>query len=117
MNEIKFKFIIDKFEKSYEKILMKILSSIRDEILEEYKTYLRNIYDYNIYNGKRIRAYIFIKVFCFLTENYDEESEEVILLAWCLEIIETVAVIIDDILDGGEKRRGKLCWYKKVSVL
>ncbi|XP_054738151.1 farnesyl pyrophosphate synthase-like [Anastrepha obliqua] len=34
------------------------------------------------------------------------------LLDWCRELLHSVILITDDIMDKGIKRRGQLCWYK-----
>ena len=114
MDEIKYRDICNEFEKSFDKIANKIISSIQDEELKKFEQNIREIYDYNVKQGEKFRAHILLKLFCFLKKDDDNGLETVILLAWCLEIIQTIALIIDDIIDCGEHRRGKLCWYKKV---
>ncbi|XP_053965452.1 farnesyl pyrophosphate synthase-like [Anastrepha ludens] len=38
------------------------------------------------------------------------------LLDWCRELLHTVILIIDDIMDNSTTRRGQLCWYKLEDV-
>ncbi|XP_054737649.1 farnesyl pyrophosphate synthase-like [Anastrepha obliqua] len=38
------------------------------------------------------------------------------LLDWCRELLHSVILITDDIIDKGIKRRGQLCWYKLEDV-
>jgi len=34
------------------------------------------------------------------------------LIAWCIEILQALFLVADDIMDHSELRRGKACWYK-----
>ncbi|XP_053963993.1 farnesyl pyrophosphate synthase-like [Anastrepha ludens] len=38
------------------------------------------------------------------------------LLGWCLEVLHSMILITDDILDNSTTRRGQLCWYKLEDV-
>jgi len=46
----------------------------------------------------------------------DDEVHAANVVGWACEIIQGLALIVDDIMDNGSTRRGKECWYKKVGV-
>jgi farnesyl diphosphate synthase len=36
---------------------------------------------------------------------------------WCIEILQAAFLVLDDIMDASETRRGRPCWYKKVEMM
>ncbi|KAK9886201.1 hypothetical protein WA026_015720 [Henosepilachna vigintioctopunctata] len=73
------------------------------------------VMDYTVPNGRQTRGSIFIASYNFITgKNWTSEDErrEIYLLAWCIELLTSYILIIDDILDNSEKRRGKTSWFK-----
>jgi farnesyl diphosphate synthase len=88
--------------------------NIIDDIfrLSEYKN-TEKIADYVFYNtvgGKGIRK----ALFNLISENESRESE---LTSCMLELLQASLVVIDDIMDNSECRRGQLCYYKKQGMI
>ena len=57
------------------------------------------------------------KLFNETLQNLIDESNsncEYEVFAWCIEMFQTVALILDDIIDNSITRRFNLCWFRKV---
>ncbi|KIH48281.1 hypothetical protein ANCDUO_21651, partial [Ancylostoma duodenale] len=73
----------------------------------------KGIFDGTVTGGKNLRALLALESFQAL--NPEAETAEVHRMAECaslLEMIQSFYLIVDDIMDGAETRRGKPCWYK-----
>lgn len=70
---------------------------------------------YNVPNGKKNRGLALVLAFKMLASS-DQVNEENMRLAqvlgWCVEMLQSVFIMADDIMDGSETRRGHKCWYK-----
>ncbi|XP_055682830.1 farnesyl pyrophosphate synthase-like [Lutzomyia longipalpis] len=78
--------------------------------------HLEEVLKYNVDGGKNIRSIILLKSYEEIaSENMktEENLKRASYLAWCLELMQTSFLILDDIIDGSRTRRGKLCWYMK----
>lgn len=70
---------------------------------------------YNVPNGKKNRGLVVVLAYKMLTENKNLTEENLRLaqcLGWCVEMLQSVFIMADDIMDGSETRRGHKCWYK-----
>lgn len=65
---------------------------------------------YNTVGGKGIRS----ALFNLISEN---ESRESVLTSYMFELLQASLVVIDDIMDNSECRRGQLCYYKKKGMI
>jgi farnesyl diphosphate synthase len=80
--------------------------------------YFQNCFEYNIVGGKLSRARTVIKAFecCSFDKNESSRKHAAVILGWCVEILQTFFLIEDDVMDHGETRRGKPCWYRHPDV-
>jgi farnesyl diphosphate synthase len=70
---------------------------------------------YNVPNGKKNRGLMLVLAYKMLAQNGELTEENVRLaqcLGWCVEMLQSVFLMNDDIMDGSETRRGHACWYK-----
>ncbi|EPB79000.1 polyprenyl synthetase [Ancylostoma ceylanicum] len=77
----------------------------------------KGIFDGTVTGGKNLRALLALKSFEAL--NPEADTAEIHKMAECaslLEMIQSFYLIVDDIMDGAETRRGKPCWYKVPGV-
>ncbi|RCN40467.1 polyprenyl synthetase [Ancylostoma caninum] len=77
----------------------------------------KGIFDGTVTGGKNLRALLALESFQAL--NPEAGTAEVHRMAECaslLEMIQSFYLIVDDIMDGAETRRGKPCWYKVPGV-
>ncbi|KAK1349727.1 polyprenyl synthetase [Hamiltosporidium tvaerminnensis] len=78
-----------------------------DVLLQNSLFNIKNLFNYNVGNGKNIRMLIFKDCFSMLTKSgFNHE-----ILALCIEIMQSVFLITDDIADKSIMRRGKNAWY------
>lgn len=92
------------------------------------KNSIRVILEENVLGGKMTRGKLLIEagfdcgcscIDCNNDCNNDYNSDisrNLCKLAWLVEILQTSFLIADDIMDEGEERRAKVCWYKKVGL-
>ncbi|KAK8798795.1 hypothetical protein WA158_007879 [Blastocystis sp. Blastoise] len=75
--------------------------------------HIREMLHYNLEGGKMIRGLSTVYTGYTLCPEWCEDYEKkFILLGWCIEFMQALFLIADDIMDGGQMRRNKLCWYK-----
>uniref|UniRef100_A0A0N5AK48 Farnesyl pyrophosphate synthase n=1 Tax=Syphacia muris TaxID=451379 RepID=A0A0N5AK48_9BILA len=68
--------------------------------------------DYTVYGGKCMRSEMLISAFTGLGKRYTEiEYKCALYVAACFEILQSYLIILDDIVDHGQQRRGKPCWH------
>jgi len=108
------------FDDSFNEIVNELVSE--DEALPELKQAagcLRKALEYNTFDGKKSRGLMVICTVDFLRKGSPSEDEvkKAICLGWCIEILQAVFLIADDVMDRSELRRGRPCWYKKVGLV
>lgn len=81
--------------------------------------WLEKAMHYNVPRGKKNRGLATVLAYKTLCPA-DQFNEADLLLAnylgWCVEMLQAMFLIQDDIMDGSETRRGDLCWYKLDNV-
>ncbi|PIO71507.1 polyprenyl synthetase [Teladorsagia circumcincta] len=78
---------------------------------------MKKLYDSTVVGGKNARSTLALDSFRAL--NPDASEVEVHTMAECaslLELIQSFYLILDDIMDGAETRRGNRCWYKRPDI-
>ncbi|SBT71383.1 geranylgeranyl pyrophosphate synthase [Plasmodium malariae] len=106
------------FRSMYDKYRDAFISHINEYILEDHikehiSKYYKLLFDYNCLGGKNIRGILVILIYEYV-KNRDinsSEWEKAACLAWCIEILQASFLVADDIMDKGETRRNKYCWY------
>ena len=74
---------------------------------------------YNLLGGKMDRGIavpISFKILAPPEEHTQEKLKMANILGWCIELMQTVFFLADDIMDNAEVRRGKSCWHKKDNI-
>ncbi|KAF7496144.1 Farnesyl pyrophosphate synthase [Sarcoptes scabiei] len=111
---------IDPFNLSFQVLIEDIYSNQSDvpQLLEA-KQWLQKALEYNIHNGKRNRGNALLTTFRHFCPEIDDDENaltKVCLLAWCVELLQSIFLIYDDIMDNSTTRRGQLCWYRNKDV-
>ncbi|XP_071439588.1 farnesyl pyrophosphate synthase-like [Hetaerina americana] len=77
------------------------------------------VLQYNVPTGKKNRGLAMVLSYRLLASP-DELTEENLKLArilgWCVELLQAFYLVVDDVMDGAEMRRGKPCWYRKGGI-
>ncbi|SCP04613.1 geranylgeranyl pyrophosphate synthase, putative [Plasmodium ovale] len=87
--------------------------ALEDDIKRHLEKYYKVLFDYNCLGGKNNRGILVILIYEYV-KNRDinsSEWEKAACLAWCIEILQASFLVADDIMDMGETRRNKHCWY------
>ncbi|KAJ6641196.1 Farnesyl pyrophosphate synthase [Pseudolycoriella hygida] len=74
---------------------------------------------YNVPRGKKNRGLVTVMAYKILVDQNQltpENLRKAQYLGWCVEMLQSVFLITDDIMDGSTTRRGQPCWYKNEDV-
>ena len=120
-NDLSPQQILD-FKNTFKIITDRILDEIKDPELFVLKEWVKTVYDSNVTSGKQYRAKFFIKTHQLIAQKMgkqlsEEQTNIANVIGWAFEMAQAFALMLDDIMDGSETRRGRLCWYKQVSAL
>lgn len=69
---------------------------------------------YNVPQGKKNRGLACVLAYRMLAKTEDitpENIRKAQYLGWCIEMLHSMYLIADDIMDGSSTRRGQLCWH------
>ncbi|RLM94261.1 farnesyl pyrophosphate synthase-like [Panicum miliaceum] len=103
--------------------LKEIYNKLKAEVLEDHAAEITNesavqwidrMVDYNVLGGKCNRVLFVIDSYNIL-KGADVLSQEEIFLActlgWCIEWLHAYFIVLDDIMDNSQTRRGRPCWF------
>ncbi|XP_060519528.1 farnesyl pyrophosphate synthase isoform X2 [Cylas formicarius] len=74
---------------------------------------------YTVPTGKKNRGLTVISSYNLLEDPQNLTPENLGLaniLGWCVEMVQGFLVVVDDVLDESETRRGVACWYRQPDV-
>nr|CAI5863584.1 unnamed protein product [Callosobruchus analis] len=77
------------------------------------------VLQYNVPNGKKVRGLSTVISYKILEKPENLTPENIRLanvLGWCVEMLQSYFLIIDDVMDKSELRRGQPCWYRQEGV-
>ena len=109
----------ERFDKAFPQIVNELVKEEESHPeLKEVGACLRKTLEYNCFDGKKSRGLMVICTVDFLKGGNPTEDEitKAIYLGWCVEILQAVFLIADDVMDRSEMRRGRPCWYKAVGL-
>nr|8A7U_A Chain A, Isoprenyl diphosphate synthase [Phaedon cochleariae]8A7U_B Chain B, Isoprenyl diphosphate synthase [Phaedon cochleariae] len=77
------------------------------------------VLQYNVPTGKKTRGLSTVIAYKMLEKPENLTPENVRLagiLGWCVELLQASLLIMDDLMDRSETRRGQPCWYRQENV-
>lgn len=110
----------EQFDSSFEEIVDELVKETENKPeLAPAASWLRKALNYNTFDGKKSRGMMVIGTVDILREGNPSKDEikKAIVLGWCVEILQALFLVADDIMDRSELRRGKPCWYKKCGLV
>ncbi|CAH2042353.1 unnamed protein product, partial [Iphiclides podalirius] len=85
----------------------------------EASKWLAKLLQYNVPNGKKNRGLATVLAYKILEKPDNLTPENVHLaniMGWCTEMFHTHQLLLNDIMDSSEMRRGAPCWYRRPEV-
>ena len=102
-----------------------LTSEVLDEV-EQYnlpprtRDYMRRMAEYNVPKGKLTRGLTVISALKEIKYGGKAlpaaEYQRAATLGWCVEWLQAMFLVMDDIMDESETRRGQICWYLQPDV-
>lgn len=83
------------------------------EISDVTKWYAK-VLQYNVPGGKKNRGLALIasyRLFMAESELNPEKLRLAQIMGWCIEMLQSFLLVMDDLMDSSEMRRGRPCWY------
>ncbi|ODM90902.1 Farnesyl pyrophosphate synthase [Orchesella cincta] len=98
----------------YQTIVKDLLEMPSMEDMKETNRWVERVLHYNVTHGKHIRGQTTAMAYKhFALGNLTNENMRLsYILGWCVEILHAGFLLLDDIMDASETRRGRQCWYK-----
>lgn len=108
------------FNETFHRIRMDLIASERNEEVVEALKWFDKVIMYNVPNGKKNRGMAVTMSYRKLASPSDlvnpDNLEAARIVGWCVELLQTYYLIVDDIMDGSVMRRDQLCWYRQEGV-
>jgi farnesyl diphosphate synthase len=104
-----------KFLEVYSVLKSDLLNDSAFDFTEDSRQWLDKMLDYNVLGGKLNRGLSVVDSYKLLKEGKELTDDEVFLacaLGWCIEWLQAYFLVLDDIMDNSQTRRGQPCWYK-----
>uniref|UniRef100_A0A7S0I3W0 Farnesyl diphosphate synthase n=1 Tax=Hanusia phi TaxID=3032 RepID=A0A7S0I3W0_9CRYP len=91
------------------------------ELPEESVAYIKKMCHYTCYGGKMTRGITVGSTYMDVAKSRGEEASDKALfvskvIGWCIEWLQACFLVLDDIMDESQTRRGQPCWYKLPEV-
>lgn len=104
------------FMSFYPRILQDLTDAVKvyDETVLVH--WMKKMLDHNLIGGKLHRGVTTVQAYKTLCQPSPNDLQLANYLGWCVEMLHSSFIILDDIIDKGEIRRGHLCWYKMPGV-
>ncbi|XP_035435535.2 uncharacterized protein LOC118266242 isoform X1 [Spodoptera frugiperda] len=114
---------LDVEKKSFQAVLPEVIDCAitRPKIKElpEVQTWLKQLLEYTLVGGKLGRG-LMVPMGYKGFEEPEHFSEETLhsarVIGWCIEMLHSTFLILDDVMDGGKVRHGKPSWHLHRSV-
>ncbi|XP_054277553.1 farnesyl pyrophosphate synthase-like [Macrosteles quadrilineatus] len=88
------------------------------EIPDVTKWYAK-VLQYNVPGGKKNRGLALVLAHRMLVSSdalTPEKIRDTHIMGWCIEMLQAFFLVIDDMIDNAETRRGRPCWYRNPDV-
>lgn len=103
----------------YSVLKSELLNDPAFEFTDESRQWVDRMLEYNVPGGKLNRGLSVIDSYKLLKQGEDLSEDELFLasaLGWCIEWLQAYFLVLDDIMDNSQTRRGQPCWYRVPQV-
>ncbi|CAO1945680.1 unnamed protein product [Urochloa humidicola] len=104
----------------YNKLKKEVLEDPAFEFTDESLQWIDRMVDYNVLGGKCNRVLSVIDSYSILKGvdvlSNDKDTFLACTLGWCLEWFHAYGIMLDDIMDNSQTRRGHPCWFRMPQV-
>ncbi|KAF7037332.1 hypothetical protein CFC21_047729 [Triticum aestivum] len=107
------------FRRVYETLKAELLRDDSFGFDDDALRWIDAMLDYNVLGGKLNRGLAVVESYKLLKAGSEPSEEEEFLaciLGWGIEWLQAYFLILDDIMDNSQTRRGKPCWYRLPKV-
>jgi len=77
------------------------------------------VLQYNVPGGKKNRGLALVLAYRMLVSSEaltPDKTRDTQIMGWCIEMLQAFYIVIDDMIDKSETRRGRPCWYRNPEV-
>ncbi|XP_078572346.1 farnesyl pyrophosphate synthase-like isoform X1 [Branchiostoma floridae x Branchiostoma japonicum] len=111
---------VKRFDEVFHQLVMELIDEdAKNPEISDAMVRFRQVLEYNCPGGKRNRGLSVITSYRFLVSS-DQLTEENIhramVVGWCIEWLQAFFLVLDDIMDQSQTRRGQPCWYRVEEV-
>ncbi|XP_035666671.1 farnesyl pyrophosphate synthase-like isoform X2 [Branchiostoma floridae] len=111
---------VKRFDEVFHQLVTKLIDEdAKNPEISDAMVRFRQVLEYNCPGGKRNRGLSVITSYRFLVSS-DQLTEENIhramVVGWCIEWLQAFFLVLDDIMDQSQTRRGQPCWYRVEEV-
>ncbi|XP_019176990.1 PREDICTED: farnesyl pyrophosphate synthase 1-like isoform X1 [Ipomoea nil] len=103
----------------YAKLKSELLNDPAIQLTPDSRQWVQRMLEYNVPGGKLNRGLSVIDSYKLLKEGKEIAENEIFLasvLGWCIEWLQAYFLILDDIMDNSQTRRGQHCWFRVPQV-
>lgn len=103
---VDFKLIVDDVVDDFSALPM------TETVKKEVTDHVKNVLEYNVPGGKLTRGLSTVDIAQALSDLDSLTFRRATTLGWCVEILQALFLVADDVMDSSITRRGKPCWYR-----
>ncbi|CAH1255547.1 FDPS [Branchiostoma lanceolatum] len=111
---------IKRFDEVFQQLVTELIDEdAKNPEISDAMVRFRKVLEYTCPGGKRNRGLSVITSYRYLVTS-DQLTEENIhtamVVGWCIEWLQAFFLVLDDIMDQSQTRRGQPCWYRVEDV-
>uniref|UniRef100_A0A6M2DRV7 Farnesyl pyrophosphate synthase n=1 Tax=Xenopsylla cheopis TaxID=163159 RepID=A0A6M2DRV7_XENCH len=104
-----------RFMSFFPDIVRELTESQKHKDAGDIHRWMSKVLQYNVPGGKKNRGLATVMAYKILAKSQDLTEDNiklVMILGWCVEMFQACYLVLDDVMDNSDTRRGQPCWYK-----
>lgn len=120
-NSLASNFVAKDEKINFDSVLPELIRDLTDasksQDIPDIRDWFSKVLHYNVSGGKNVRGLNVIFSYKLLSSDINAENIKLsYVLGWCVEMLQSFFLVIDDVQDESETRRGLPAWYKLEEV-